>query len=110
MHLEMTVIRSVLRLHAVPGRADAIAEFYADAGILERALAFPGCRDAVLLRGIDGDSATYLVIADWDGAQDYQRWVSDPWRADVSRRLADLLDTDVAEPAVGNVFEFVPTR
>ncbi|MHA3701071.1 putative quinol monooxygenase [Jatrophihabitans sp. YIM 134969] len=106
----MTVIRSVLRLHAAPGRADAVAEFYADEAILDRARAFAGCRDAALLRGTGDDAATYLVIADWDAAQDYQRWVSDPWRADVSRRLADLLDTEHDEPAVGNVFEFVPAR
>jgi heme-degrading monooxygenase HmoA len=104
------VIRSVLRLHAAPGRADEVAGFYADNGIIDRALAFAGCRDVVLLRGTGGDTATYLVIADWDEAQDYQRWVDDPWRADVSRRLAELLDTGVPEPAVGSVFEFVPAR
>lgn len=104
------MIRSLLHLHAAPGRADEVAEFYADNEILDRARTFAGCRDAVLLRGTGGDAATYLVIADWDAAQDYQRWVDDPWRADVSRRLAELLDTGRAEPTVGNVFEFVPAR
>jgi len=102
------MIRSVLRLHAVPGRADEVAGLYADLRILERARAFGGCRDARLLRGLGDDDATYLVMADWDAAEDYQRWVDDPWRADVSRRLADLLDPGAAEPTVGSVFELVP--
>ena len=103
------MIRSVLRLHAAPGRADEVAQFYAEQAILDRARAFAGCQDAVLLRST-GDDSVYLVIADWDAPSDYQRWVDDPWRADVSRRLADLLDTERAEPTVGNVFAFVPGR
>lgn len=103
------MIRSVLRLHAVPARADEVARLYAHLQILERARAFGGCRDARLLRGLGDDDATYLVMADWDAAEDYQRWVDDPWRADVSRRLADLLDPRTDEPTVGSVFELVPS-
>jgi len=102
------MIRSVLRLHADPARADEVAELYADLEILQRARAFGGCRDARLLRGLGDDDATYLVMADWDAAEDYQRWVDDPWRADVSRRLADLLDPAADEPTVGSVYELVP--
>jgi antibiotic biosynthesis monooxygenase (ABM) superfamily enzyme len=104
------VIRSVLSLRAAGGDTGALEAFYADQQILERAREFPGCRDAVLLRAIDGGSVTHLVIADWDGAEDYQRWVQDPWRAAVSRQLADLLDTESDEPVVGGVFEPVPAR
>jgi antibiotic biosynthesis monooxygenase (ABM) superfamily enzyme len=104
------LIRSVLALRAAGGNAGALEGFYAEQGILARARAFPGCRDAVLLRATAGSSATHLVIADWDTAEDYQRWVEDPWRAAVSRQLADLLDTESDEPVVGGVFEFVPTR
>jgi antibiotic biosynthesis monooxygenase (ABM) superfamily enzyme len=104
------VIRSVLSLRAAGGDTGALEAFYAEQQILERARVFPGCRDAVLLRAIDGASVTHLVIADWDGAEDYQRWVQDPWRAAVSRQLAGLLDTESDELVVGGVFEPVPPR
>lgn len=101
------MIRSVLPLRAVPGRGDALEHFYADHRVLERARAFSGCRDAVLLRSTDGDPAGYLVIADWETASDYQRWVDDPWRAALSRQLADLLDPGNDNSIVGRLFEFV---
>jgi hypothetical protein len=101
------VIRSVLRFHAVPGQADLVASFYAEHTIFEEARVRVGCRDAVLLRGTGDESATFLVMADWDAAEDNQRWVADPWRADVSRRLADLLETGTDGLAVGSVFELV---
>jgi len=106
----VSVIRSVLALRAAEGKAEALEDFYAEQGILARSREFLGCRDAVLLRAASGTSATHLVIADWDTAEDYRRWVQDPWRAAVSRRLAELLDTESDEPLVGGVFEFVPTR
>jgi heme-degrading monooxygenase HmoA len=104
------VIRSVLTLRAAAGKAGALEEFYAEHRILSRARTFAGCRDALLLRSVDGSPATHLVIADWDTAADYRRWVEDPWRAAVSRQLAALLDTESDEPVVGGVFEFVPAR
>lgn len=104
------MIRSVLTLRAAAGQAGALEAFYAQHTILERARDFVGCRDALLLRSVDGDPATYLVIADWDTAADYRRWVDDPWRAAVSRQLASFLNTETDEPVVGGVFEFVPAR
>lgn len=102
------MVRSVLFLRAAQGRAAEVEEYYAEQRILARARAFPGCREAVLLRAPAGSSATHLVTADWDGPEDYQRWVHDPWRVAVSQRLADLLDTAPGELVVGGVFEFVP--
>jgi heme-degrading monooxygenase HmoA len=101
------VFRSILHLRAAAGQASALEEFYARHGILERALQFGGCRNAQLLRSVDGGPATHLVTADWDTAADYRRWVDDPWRAAVSRQLATLLDTEPDEPLVGGVFELV---
>ena len=102
------MIRSVLSLRAAAGRGGALEEFYERHGILARARAFDGCRGAVLLRATDHGPATHLVIADWDEAADYRRWVNHPWRASVSRELAQLLDTAPGEPVVGGLFEFVP--
>ena len=104
------MIRSVLSLQAADGRAGELEALYADQQILQRALEFPGCQDAVLLRARDGGRVTHLVIADWDSDADYRNWLADPWRAAVSRQLADLLDTEPDEPVVGGLFEFVPSR
>jgi hypothetical protein len=101
------VIRSVLTLRAAAGQTRALEEFYAEYGILDRARQFGGCRDALLLRSLDAGPATHLVIADWDTAGDYRRWVDDPWRAAMSRQLAALLDTESDEPLVGGVFELI---
>jgi heme-degrading monooxygenase HmoA len=101
------VIRSVLTLRAAAGQAVALEEFYAEQGVLERARKFRGCRDALLLRAVDGGLATHLVIADWDTAADYRRWVDDPWRAALSGQLVTLLDRASDEPLVGGVFELV---
>jgi heme-degrading monooxygenase HmoA len=108
------VIRSVLSLRAAAGQSEALEELYARHGVLERAKQFEGCRDAVLLRASDDDTGgspvTHLVIADWDSAADYRRWVADPWRDAVSRQLAAVLDTGADEPVVGGLYEFVPAR
>lgn len=101
------MIRSVLTLRAAAGQAGALEDFYADQRILDRARAFTGCRGAQLLRSVDDSPATHLVIADWDTAADYRRWVDDPWRAALSGRLTALLDITDDEPLVGGVFELV---
>jgi quinol monooxygenase YgiN len=103
------VIRSVLSLRPAAGKSGALEDFFAEHDILERSRRFAGCRDAQLVRSVDSP-VTYLVIADWDEAADYQRWVHEPWRAAVSRQLAALLDTEPDEPVVGGVFEFVGPR
>jgi heme-degrading monooxygenase HmoA len=101
------VIRSVLSLRAAPGQRSALERFYDRHAVLDRARRFRGCRDAVLLRSVDNTTAvTHLVIADWDTAEDYRRWVEDPWRATLAPQLADLLDSG-GEPLVGGLFEFV---
>lgn len=104
------MIRSVLSLRAADDKIGALEDFYAEHGILARAKQFSGCREAVLLRASSGSSVTHLVIADWDTAEDYDRWVQDPWRAAVSRQLTSLLDTEFDEPIVGGTFEFVESR
>lgn len=86
------MIRSVLALRARTGMSQAVEEFYRDRGIIERATCFPGCHGVTLLRSVSGGPDTHVVIADWDDAAAYQRWVDDPWRAETSAALADLLD------------------
>lgn len=96
------MIRSVLTLRARRGMSQAVEEFYREHGIIERALRFPGCRGVTLLRSADGGPDTHLVVAEWDDAAAYQRWVADPWRARTSAALADLLDAGVT---AGRLYE-----
>lgn len=104
------MIRSVLTLRAAAGQSTALEKFYEEHAVLQRAREFAGCRDAALLRAAEGGPATYLVIADWDTAADYRRWVADPWRVALSRQLAALLDTGSDEPIVGGLYEFIAVR
>lgn len=101
------MIRSLLTLRAAAGKAQALEDFYADQRVLERAREFAGCRGAVLLRSTDDAASSHLVTADWDSAEDYQRWIDDPWRSVVSQQLVDLLEVGEDEPVVGRLYEFV---
>jgi len=101
------VIRSVLSLRAAHGKAQALEDLYDQWQIIPRARAFAGCRAADLLRSFDDPSVTHLVTADWDSAEDYQRWVDNPWRAVVSQQLSALLDQGDGESVVGRLYEFV---
>ena len=99
------MIRSVLALHARNGQAGAIEDLYRERDVLNRAVRFRGCRAATLLRCVGAGPGTHLVIADWDDADAYQRWVADPWRAAVSAELIALLDTPAGEPLIGGLYE-----
>jgi heme-degrading monooxygenase HmoA len=96
------MIRSVLALRARAGMSQAVEEFYRDRGIIERAVSFPGCHGVALLRSVGEGPDTHVVIADWDDTAAYQRWVDDPWRAETSAALADLLDAGFA---AGRMYE-----
>ena len=99
------MIRSVLVLHAGNGRAEAIEDLYREREVLDRAVRFRGCRAAALLRCTGTGPGTHLVIADWDDADAYRRWVAAPWRATVSAELIALLDSPAGEPLIGGLYE-----
>jgi quinol monooxygenase YgiN len=98
------VIRSVLQLRAKPGKESALETFYHEREIIKRARRFPGCQDATLLRSVDSGPATHLVIADWDDAAAYARWVADPYRASVAAELTDLLDLSPDEQVLAGLY------
>ena len=102
------MIRSVLALRASSGMSQAVEEFYRDRGIIERAARFPGCRGVALLRSADGGPDTHVVVADWDDAAAYQRWVDDPWRAETGAALAEFLDTGTG-PSAGRLYQPILT-
>ncbi|HEX3790586.1 MAG TPA: antibiotic biosynthesis monooxygenase family protein [Pseudonocardiaceae bacterium] len=100
------MIRSILVLRAKVGRAQAVEDFYRERGIIERSEGFPGCRGTMLLRSTDDGPETHVVVADWDDADAYGRWVADPWRDAVTVDLMELLDT-ASGPVVGKLYEAV---
>ncbi|MTD15567.1 hypothetical protein GIS00_16665 [Nakamurella sp. YIM 132087] len=101
------MIRSVLTLCGRDGRVEPIEDYYRDHHILDRARAFPGCRNATLLRAVDGGRATHLVMADWDDTEAYGRWVSDPFRQQTSVGLKELLDLEPGAQFVGGLYEIL---
>lgn len=108
------MITSVLALSARPGCGDELEAFYADRRVLARALEKPGCRGARLLRtraaAEHGSGPTHLVVAEWDGPDDYAGWVADPWRASLTHELSQLLETDLEITAAADLYDTVADR
>jgi heme-degrading monooxygenase HmoA len=94
----VTVV-SVLRIAARDGTALAAA--FARLEIFEHSRRSGGFRGGRLLRPVE-EGAPYVVVAEWDGADDYQRWLVNPVRAELGEQLGPLVDGDVA---AGEVFE-----
>ena len=88
----MTVV-SVLRLPVRPGKEDELVSAFAELRIFERSRESGGFLGARLLRPA-GDGP-FLVIAEWEDAADYQRWLDNPVREEVGGRLEHLVAEDV---------------
>jgi heme-degrading monooxygenase HmoA len=91
---------SVLRLPVRRGAEDDLAAAYQRLAIFDLARESGGFRDGQLLRPI-ATGEPFLVVAEWDDASDYERWLSSPARAGVADRLEPLLDG----PPEGGVYE-----
>jgi heme-degrading monooxygenase HmoA len=102
------MVRSILTLRAAPGREADLEAYFAEAGILERARAFPGCRGTELLRRLDPGAGTHVVVADWDSHEDYRRWQADPWRRQSSAGLLALLSPETDATLPGGVYDLLP--
>ena len=61
-----------------------------------------GFRSGELLQPSE-PGAPFLVIAEWDDAEAYDRWLAAPARADLSSLLGPLLDGDPS----GGIYELV---
>ncbi|GAA0997872.1 hypothetical protein GCM10009555_096150 [Acrocarpospora macrocephala] len=100
------MIRSVLYLKPLPGKDGGLEEFFARHGVLDRALSLPGCLGAALHRPPrPGDP--YLVTATWIGESDYQAWLDDPWRQQVTGELGALLDSGPGAGEGGALYTIV---
>jgi heme-degrading monooxygenase HmoA len=93
---------SVLRVPVRAGDEARLAEAYARHEIFERARENGGFRSGRLLRPVAAGEP-FLVVAEWDDASAYQRWLDNPVRAEIATHLEPLLDG----PLEGGVYEEV---
>ena len=91
---------SVLALHVLAGSERALIRSYDDLEIFRHAEESGGFRSGRLLEPSEPDEPM-LVIAEWDEAGDYERWLSNPVRDDLGDHLEPLLTGD---PTVVGVF------
>jgi Antibiotic biosynthesis monooxygenase len=80
--------RSVLHVHARPGRIDELRALFETEPIFMAAMEV-GCRGTELLVGAE----ELVVLAEWDEPSDYQSWVESPVRARWAPAIDALSDT-----------------
>ena len=90
----------MLELHVLPGSEPAVARAYDELGIFERASESGGFRSGRLLEPAD-PGRPMLVIAEWDDAASYERWLANPVREQLGDHLEPMLAGD---PTVVGVF------
>ena len=91
---------SVLELYVLPGSEQAVARAYDELGIFERSRESGGFRSGRLLEPSE-PGKPMLVIAEWDDAADYDRWLSNPVREELGGHLEPMLSGD---PKVVGIF------
>jgi heme-degrading monooxygenase HmoA len=82
---------SVLRVPVRAGAEERLADAYASLGIFELARESGGFQGGRLLSPVTAGEP-YLVVAEWDDAAAYQRWLDSPVRAGLATRLEPLID------------------
>ena len=92
---------SVLTLPVRAGAEEAIARVYDEAKIFEHSRRSGGFRGGRLLRPLRAGDP-FLVIAEWETKDDYQRWLDNPVRKTIGAQIAPHLDGEV--PA-GSIYE-----
>jgi heme-degrading monooxygenase HmoA len=90
---------SVLRLPVSAGAGDALAEAYVRLGIFALARDSGGFLGGRLLKPLAGD-APFLVVAEWEDAAAYDRWLASPVRAGLAAELDRLVAGPVGAAVV----------
>jgi heme-degrading monooxygenase HmoA len=96
-------IVSVLRLTPRTGRSDDFARTFVELDIFEHSRRSGGFLGGRLLRPLV-EREPFVVVAEWENAEAYQKWLDNPVRAELGERLQPLLDEDVAS---GQLYEEV---
>ena len=96
---------SIIHFKVKPGRAERFERAFADAGMLERPLAHPGCLGVRFLKSTV-DEVTYSAIAGWSSRDAYEHWQKRSL-GDLSKREVDgFLDT-LADAKPGMLYEVI---
>jgi heme-degrading monooxygenase HmoA len=96
------LIVSVLSLPIRLGSESDTVQFYLEREVFRLAAQVGGFRSGRLLRPSE-PGAPFLVIAEWDNVEAYDRWLAAPTRAELSGFLGPLLDGDPS----GGTYELV---
>lgn len=86
----MSVV-SVLRVPVRAGAEERLADAYSSLGIFELARESGGFRGGRLLGPVTAGES-FLVVAEWDDAAAYQRWLDSPVRAGLATHLEPLIE------------------
>jgi heme-degrading monooxygenase HmoA len=84
---------SVLALEVVPGGERAVVRAYNELGVFDHARESGGFRSGRLLEPVEAGRPV-LVIAEWDDAASYDRWVANPVRRELGEVVKPLLAGD----------------
>jgi quinol monooxygenase YgiN len=96
------MVRSVLVLHALPGRREDVTALFDRLQILREASAIPGFLGAELDASAD-DPDELLVTATWESGAAYGAWLESP----VRERMRAPLEMLLAETPQPRVYEQV---
>jgi heme-degrading monooxygenase HmoA len=96
------MIVSVLTLPIRRGCEPETVQFYIERNVFRRAAQVGGFRAGKLLQPSE-PGAPFLVVAEWDDAEAYDRWLAAPTRAELSNLLQPML---AGEPS-GDTYELV---
>ena len=91
---------SVLELYVLPGSEQALASAYEDLSVFDLARESGGFRSGRLLEAAE-PGRPMLVISEWDNAESYERWLTNPVREELGDQLEPMLTGD---PTVVGVF------
>jgi heme-degrading monooxygenase HmoA len=101
------MIRSIITLRVTPGREREFEETFRARGVLALAREVADLRTGELLRPLKAGDP-YVVIATWDSAEAYDRWVRSPARSEVNS--AAPLAAPVAPAALYEIVDTYPRR
>ena len=90
----------MLELYVLPGSEKALASAYDELSVFERARESGGFRAGRLLEPSE-PGRPMLVISEWDDAESYERWLTNPVREELGDHLEPMLTGD---PTVVGVF------
>jgi heme-degrading monooxygenase HmoA len=86
------MIRSLLYLHAQPGRGSELLRILEAIGVLAVASEQPGFLGVEVAASLD-DEDDVVVFGSWASAEHYERWRAGPVPAELRQQLEGLLTT-----------------